>query len=106
MTSIGKARAMQLVSSLWAEGMTNLWDGIEKGLDVLKNGSGNAGNGAMLLFTDGVSNIEPPRGYIQMLERYRTRNRGQLPGTITTFGFGYSLDRWVPSTNTEIFTVT
>lgn len=34
----------------------------------------------------------PPRGHIPMMQRYRDSHGGKYPGTINTFGFGYSLD--------------
>jgi len=96
MTSEGKTRAFQALSSLTADGVTNLWDGLSKGLDVLKVGSFEARNGCtnahVLLLTDGVPNVDPPRGYTAMLERYREKCNGKLPASITTFGFGYVLN--------------
>ena len=98
MTDNGKLSAKLLVDNLKADGMTNLWEGLAKGLDTLHNGSKTLGkeavNAAVILFTDGVPNIEPPRGYNEMLKRYRERCGGKFPGTINTFGFGYSLNRY------------
>ena len=85
--------------------MTNLWDGLLKGLDTLtsystpilttiinnnynynNNNSDNKEvsgrrksernnitlpNSAIILLTDGIPNIEPPRGTIAMLQRYK-----------------------------------
>jgi hypothetical protein len=46
---------------------------------------------AILLLTDGLPNVEPPRGTLPMLKRYKETNN--LPcASIGTFGFGYSLD--------------
>jgi hypothetical protein len=45
---------------------------------------------AVLLLTDGMPNIVPPRGHIPMLRRYRDQNG--IPCNISTFGFGYNLD--------------
>eukprot|EP01041_Mallomonas_annulata_P011876 gene11876-24886_t len=95
MTDYGKSRALELLRGLRADGMTNLWDGLQKGLDVLKAGSenrGRAGNASIMLLTDGIPNVDPPRGYVPMLQRYREKCGGKLPGTITTFGFGYQLN--------------
>lgn len=99
MNVAGKASALRLLDTLEADGMTNLWDGLQSGMDILKNrpSSGdprtdNSRNAAVLLLTDGVPNVEPPRGFIPMLKRYRDQNGGKFPGSISTFGFGYSLD--------------
>ncbi len=46
---------------------------------------------AILLLTDGLPNVEPPRGTLPMLKRYKETNA--LPcASIGTFGFGYNLD--------------
>eukprot|EP00438_Fugacium_kawagutii_P004411 Skav228596 [mRNA] locus=scaffold1161:124212:130225:+ [translate_table: standard] len=51
-----------------------------------------------MLFTDGMPNINPPRGQVAvsilpMLKRLKDKSEGgRLPCTISTFGFGYELD--------------
>lgn len=95
MTTAGKAKATELLRTLKPDGMTNLWDGLQKGLDVLRDGSYSrvpGANSSVLLLTDGVPNVEPPRGYVAMLQKYRERCGGKMPGTINTFGFGYQLN--------------
>ena len=73
---------------------TNLWDGLVTAMDLLKTrtASDNARNGAIMLLTDGQPNVEPPRGHIPTLERYLDEFQGPVPFTVSTFGFGYSLD--------------
>eukprot|EP01041_Mallomonas_annulata_P011877 gene11877-24887_t len=91
----GKSRAAALLKTLKPDGMTNIWDGLQKGLNVLKDGAGarvGMGNACVMLLTDGVPNKEPPKPYAEMLEDYRSNCGGKLPGTITTFGFGYQLN--------------
>ena len=39
MTAAGKSRALSLVDTLQPDGMTNLWDGLKKGLDTLTEAS-------------------------------------------------------------------
>jgi len=96
MSESGRMRATNMLKTLRADGMTNIWDGLKTGLDVLRAGAdvrgGLAGNASVLLLTDGVPNKEPPKPYLQMLEDYRLGYNGKLPGTITTFGFGYQLN--------------
>ncbi|CAE8599988.1 unnamed protein product, partial [Polarella glacialis] len=47
----------------------------------------------VLLLTDGVPNMNPPRGIIEMLKRMKQKGAGaRLPCTVNTFGFGYALD--------------
>lgn len=96
----GKISATEQLGRLMPEGMTNIWDGLQVAMDLLKTraplpgtraGSGGR-NAAILLLTDGEPNIEPPRGHLPMLRKYRDSNGGNYPGFISTFGFGYSLD--------------
>lgn len=101
MTDVGKRLASSRLKSLEADGMTNLWDGLFKGLELLKarfdptQPTLNAGlaqrNSTILLLTDGEPNIEPPRGILPMLKRYTDRPENKFQGIINTFGFGYSL---------------
>ena len=97
MDAVGKENAISMLDRLKTGGMTNLWDGLKNGLDILKNrvlpgGSVFGNNASVLLLTDGEPNIEPPRGHIPMLKRYADANHGRYPGIISTFGFGYQLD--------------
>jgi len=61
-------------------------------LKARKSASDSHKNAAVLLLTDGMPNIVPPRGHIPMLQKYQKDMGGELPGIINTFGFGYSLD--------------
>jgi Mg-chelatase subunit ChlD len=107
MDEAGKAEAIERLDELLPEGMTNLWDGLSTALDLLKtrtslakslassttHSRGVGGrNASILLLTDGEPNIEPPRGHLPMLRKYRDTNGGLYPGSINTFGFGYALD--------------
>ena len=94
MNAAGKTRALQLMSSLEPGGMTNLWDGLHKGLEILSNRDASSRRSAASIFllTDGEPNIEPPRGHIPMLQRYKDTHDGKYPGVISTFGFGYTMD--------------
>jgi von Willebrand factor type A domain len=97
MNNTGKENAVTLLEQLTPGGMTNLWDGLHTGLEILKNravlnASSVRNNSALLLLTDGEPNIEPPRGHLPMLKRYKDSCDGRFPGVISTFGFGYSLD--------------
>ena len=79
--------------------MTNIWDGLKAGLDLLDSRTdtivgglpGRSRNASVFLLTDGVPNIEPPRGYIPTMQRYKDQHGGKYPGIVNTFGFGYSL---------------
>ncbi|KAG8949154.1 hypothetical protein FRC04_008952 [Tulasnella sp. 424] len=48
---------------------------------------------SIFLLTDGLPNVEPPRGHIPMLKLYlESLPKERTKFTINTFGFGYSLD--------------
>jgi len=88
MTSDNKTKAKTVREKLSPCGGTQLWSGLECGLDVLKNKIGSSGkNASLFLLTDG----EPSdKGHLALLEKYMDKN--PLKCTINTFGFGYSLD--------------
>ncbi|KAJ3032845.1 hypothetical protein HK097_005056, partial [Rhizophlyctis rosea] len=96
MTADGRKLAEKELDQLVPLDCTNLWAGLDMGLDVLKEVQTDASAplsrmASVLLFTDGIPNVEPPRGHIPMLRQYRDANGGVLPGIVNTFGFGYSL---------------
>lgn len=99
MSTPGRTTTNSKVSALHTKGMTDIWDGLKKGLTILDSRdssvvggiAANTRNGAVFLLTDGVPNVEPPRGFIPSLVRYRDQHGGKYPGVINTFGFGYNL---------------
>lgn len=91
MDEAGKARASEILDTLSAGGGTNLWDGLHKGLEEIRTTSNPSRGSAVLLLTDGCPNVVPPRGHQAMLDRYKDSNP-DMNCSISTFGFGYSLD--------------
>eukprot|EP01126_Amoeba_proteus_P056760 TRINITY_DN717_c0_g1_i1.p1 TRINITY_DN717_c0_g1~~TRINITY_DN717_c0_g1_i1.p1 ORF type:complete len:624 (-),score=111.90 TRINITY_DN717_c0_g1_i1:373-2145(-) len=89
MDETGKNQARVALETLHPDGTTNLWDGLQKGLDLLRGG-GTQGNTCVILLTDGQPNIVPPRGHIPMFRKYITSHN--ISCTLHTFGFGYQLD--------------
>ena len=45
---------------------------------------------SVLLLTDGMPTVVPPRGHLAMLLQYKKETGMEC--TISTFGFGYALD--------------
>merc|ERR1719161_2537164 len=72
--------------------MTNLWDGLKNGMELLKAAQAPGRLQHIMLFTDGLPNINPPRGILPMVKRQKDKEGGKLPCTVSTFGFGYELD--------------
>lgn len=92
MTPGGRQTTEGRLENLSPSGMTNLWDGLKTGLDLLQTAKKPDRVQHMFLFTDGLPNINPPRGILPMLKRMKEKEGGKLPCTISTFGFGYELD--------------
>jgi hypothetical protein len=89
MTTAGKATAMQKLERLAPRGQTNLWAGLVRGMDALRDGEDRKKN--LLLLTDGQPNVKPPRGHLAELKKYR-ETHADFSCQISTFGFGYKLD--------------
>ncbi|ORZ31233.1 hint-domain-domain-containing protein [Catenaria anguillulae PL171] len=93
-TDANKPSLIQSVDSMRPMDMTNLWDGMKKGLGIFA-GHQDEGNSeqrvpAMFILTDGQPNIAPPRGHCEAIKRYTAEHGVRC--TLNTFGFGYSLD--------------
>mmetsp|Transcript_38618 Transcript_38618/g.86341 ORF Transcript_38618/g.86341 Transcript_38618/m.86341 type:complete len:523 (-) Transcript_38618:55-1623(-) len=88
----GKLAAEEALRKLRADGQTNLWDGLQTGLDMLHAGRRAGTMSSALLLTDGVPNVEPAGGHLAAIESYRRKAGGKLPCTLHTFGFGYDLN--------------
>ncbi|EGR28365.1 von willebrand factor type a domain protein [Ichthyophthirius multifiliis] len=88
----GKEKVQNCLDTLTPLNSTNLWQGLEYGLDVL-NEKNSQNLNFLMVFTDGVPNINPPRGHLQMLQKYRKDNKEKIENCIINmFGFGYNLD--------------
>lgn len=95
MTAAGKSLVTGIVNNLRVEGSTNLWDGLHQGLKVIQEArddthASSMRTGSLFLLTDGMPNVEPPRGSPGMLAQYIDTHG--LVCSVNTFGFGYSLD--------------
>lgn len=92
MTKEGQQRAELRLHQLLPDGMTNIWAGLEAGIQLLAAASDGMRLQHLLLLTDGIPNINPPRGIVPMLKRLKEKSGGRLPCSVNTFGFGYELD--------------
>ena len=68
---------------------TNMWDGIHTSLDILRQTSPPPRVKGIFLLTDGIPNVDPPRGHVYMLEKY-FREHG-FKCMLSCYGFGYNL---------------
>ena len=69
---------------------TNLWGGLELGVDELVGGAGDNAR-AVLLLTDGVPNNSPPEGEVAALRAKRLAKDGSETVAVFAAGFGYAL---------------
>lgn len=82
-----KTDTVSRIEKLTTDGMTNMWHGMKEGLQLFRDAPKSSNLAAMMVLTDGMPNhMCPPQGYVPKLRTY-----AQLPASIHTFGFGYSI---------------
>jgi len=91
MTKKNKEEAIKRVDNLVADGTTNIYDGMKKTLDLLKDNVGGIKNRYIYLLSDGDPNVEPPRGTLEQLRRDLHSEYTLNRPMINTFGFGYGV---------------
>ena len=82
----GKSDAIRSIGYIRDGTMTNMWDGLRKVIELCEDGS----SPVIMLFTDGQSNMEPPRGIRDTLRTHLTRR--EITPTIHTLGYSYDID--------------
>ena len=93
MDDAGRAKAAAVVAGLTTQWTgTNLWAGMEWGLDECERLADVPQNKVLLVFTDGESNVDPPRGVLATYEEYLQRPGGLPCSSMHLFGFGYDLN--------------
>lgn len=90
MSVLNMKQAIKVVEELHPGSSTNLWDGLLKGMQQVKKSNVANKFSSVFLLTDGVPNIEPPRGHIPMMQKFMDENPN-LKFSVNTFGFGYNL---------------
>ena len=86
---VGKAEKDRVISKMNimdANTATNMWDGIKMGIDISNSISLKNYQKSIMVFTDGCSNIDPPKGLLQTLkDKLKTCSNDF---TISTFSYG------------------
>ncbi|CAF1259532.1 unnamed protein product [Rotaria sp. Silwood1] len=91
MNDEGKTKALTAIEKLSSDGSTNLWDGLQTGLNILSKEQRSIGSiSALFLLTDGCPNVEPPGGHLKSLEKLKQKTN--FTCIVNTFGFGYKLN--------------
>jgi len=83
---IAKDFVIENVDSMTTTGMTNMWSGIKSAIDISKNVSYKNYQKSIMVFTDGMSNVNPTNGIINSLKD--TLNETDDKFTISTFSYG------------------
>ena len=93
MTEENQAYASKKIENLRPLTSTNLYDGLHTSLELIRTAGQTdlSINTNVMLLTDGLPNINPPRGELETLRRYLDSYPEQRNVRISTFGFGYSL---------------
>ena len=93
MTERNKTIANEKIECLEPRYSTNLYDGLHTALELIRGqqDSSALSNANVMLLTDGLPNVSPPRGELETLQRYLDTYPEQRAVKISTFGFGYSL---------------
>jgi hypothetical protein len=88
----GRNLANRLVDNIKAENMTNLWDGLRLAINLINENKElcKDKNVFTVLLTDGISNIDPPRGIETTLTNYIKDK--SLKGTISAFGYSNDIN--------------
>jgi len=89
MDEAGQLKAEEQLERIQAGGGTNIWNGLFSGLEALRTGVTDGRLAHIMLLTDGESQ-EREKIVPNLLQYKQTYER--LPGTISTFGFGYNID--------------
>ncbi|KAI2465842.1 hint-domain-containing protein [Annulohypoxylon bovei var. microspora] len=70
------------------DSLTNLWHGLQKGVDLFEGKEDTGRVPAVMILTDGMPNfLCPAQGYVPKIRSIWEH----LPATIHTFGFGYNI---------------
>ena len=80
---------LEKIDELNAEGGTNIWDALRVSINLAQTIKNKKVN--LMLFTDGESNSDPPRGIIPTLTDY-LGNYPELNLSLNTYGFGYNIN--------------
>jgi hypothetical protein len=92
-TQINKTLLLEKIEDLHADGGTNIWDPLRIGIEMSSSFAkqNNEATINMLLFTDGVSNIDPPQGILETYKKH-ILNEPELKISLNTYGFGYNIN--------------
>jgi len=78
--------ACRKVDQLAGRGSTNIYNALQKAVNMVSDRDDKTRNASILFFTDGVPNISPPRGEHESMKKIKRQKKATCP--IHTYGFG------------------
>jgi Mg-chelatase subunit ChlD len=78
--------AVHTVELLEGRDSTNIYNALQKAINMVHERDDKSRNPAILFFTDGVPNVSPARGEIEALKKIQRKLKFNCP--IHTYGFG------------------
>jgi hypothetical protein len=88
MTAEGKAKLESLIPSIQPDSQTNIWAALELLNRLAREPSYTESNVVAALLTDGMSNVDPPRG---ILNHFKDLPKPEI-FNLSTFAFGNNID--------------
>lgn len=85
----GQDLAFAKLEEMRANGGTDIWQGLQSGMETLRTGAEAGRFGHVMLLTDGES--RHAQNILPNMKKYKEQHE-RLPGTVNTFAFGYKLD--------------
>ncbi|ORX45237.1 hypothetical protein BCR36DRAFT_414697 [Piromyces finnis] len=85
-SKVVKDMVIEIVDSMYSQNCTNIWSGMEAAIDISKGISYKNYQKSIMVFTDGESNMDPPKGIYETLKD--TLNETDDKFTISTFSYG------------------
>jgi len=85
-----KNSIINTIDKIETGGCTNMWDGIKLAIKESSSIPYNKYQKSIMVFTDGLSNINPPEGIYQALKNTLDKSNDKF--TISTFSFGNSIE--------------
>lgn len=88
MTKEGKAKLESIIPAINPDANTNIWGALQLINRLASSAEFEGRNIVSALLTDGMPNVDPPRG---ILNHYKELKKPSM-FSLSTFGFGYNLD--------------
>jgi len=82
----GRNMAIRKIDTVKERGSTNIYQAVQKAVQLIENRTDKSRNPSILFFTDGVPNVSPSSGELNFFRKLMRQKQLSFP--IHTFGFG------------------